>query len=167
MTQARVWVFALSLMATLVSGCATKLKAPGPSNMAYPHGTYQHKVQVQINQPARTIDMRGVIQSKPEELKVVGISSFGTTVFRIDDNFKTGELNKEFYVEALRRNEERFMFFYTLLKDALLARKGQTEFEKEGAKFALSNPDENQIYRTITVTHPQVNVKIEVSSYDF
>ncbi len=135
--------------------------------MLYPHGTYQHKVNVKIQEPARSVDLRGVIKSAPESLKVVGLSSFNTTVFRIDENLKTGVVEKEFYVDAIRRNEEKFMFFYALLKELLLAPKGQTEFDRQGAHFKISKPDENNIYRTIEITHPQVNLTIEVTSYEF
>lgn len=160
-------LFAL-LTALMTTACAHKITKPTePSALVYPHGTYQHRVKVQIVEPQRNLEVKGVIKSQPDELKVVGISSFGTTVFRIDENLKTGEVNKEFYVESLRRNEDRFMFFYSLMKELLLAPKGATEFEKQGAKFALSNPDENQIPRTVRIQHPQVNLNIEVTDYEF
>jgi hypothetical protein len=158
------WLIAFALL----SACASKPpKAPGPSELLYPHGTYQHKVKVQIIQPSRTIDLRGVIKSQPDSLKVVGLSSFNTTVFRIDENLKTGEIQKEFYVDTIRRNEEKFMFFYQLLKELVLARKGQTEFDRQGAHFKVSAPDENGIYRKIEIKHEHVNLDIEVSGYEF
>jgi len=160
------WItFAFLLL--VLPGCAQKLKKPQPSELMYPHGTYQHKVRVQIAQPVRTVDLRGVIKSQPHELKVVGLSTFNTTVFRIDENLQTGEVVKEFYVDTVRQNEERFMFFYSLLKEMLLAPKGKNQFERKGAKFVLSQPDENQIYRTIHIHHPQVNLTIEVTGYEF
>jgi hypothetical protein len=161
--------YAIALLLTIfVCACSSAPKAPPPpSDLIYPHGTYQHKVKVQIVQPVRNVDVRGVVESRPDDLKVVGISSFGTTVFRIDENYRTGEVNKEFYVDALKRNEERFMYFYALLKELLNAPKGATEFEKQGAKFTLTNPDQNQIYRTVSILHPQVNLNIEVTGYEF
>ena len=158
----------LTVAVVFLSACASQPKAPTPvSDLMYPHGTYKHNVKLQIVQPERKVDLRGMIESKPEELKVIGLSTFGTTVFKIDENYKTGELNKEFYVDALKRNEERFMYFYTLLKELLNAPKGQTEFDRQGAHFALSEPDENQVYRKVAITHPQVNLNIEVTGYEF
>ena len=142
-------------------------KAPPVSELLYPPGTYQHKVHVHIVNPSRDIDLRGVIQSQPERLKVIGLSSFNTTVFRIDENLKTGEIEKEFYVEAIRRNEEKFMFFYSMLKELQLARKGQTEFERQGAHFKISQPDEKGIFRRIEITEAHVNLNIEVTAYEF
>ena len=159
---------ALATSLVFLAACSSAPKAPSPiSELAYPHGTYQHKVKVELVSSARTMDVRGVVESRADELKVVGISTFGTTVFRVDENYRTGELNKEFYVDALKRNEERFMYFYALLKEMLNTPKGQTEFEKQGAKFKFSNPDNNQIYRTVSIQHPQVNLNIEVTSYEF
>lgn len=158
------WLVALLLLAA----CTTKpLRAPPPSDRLYPPGTYQHKVNVQIIEPARNIDLRGVIQSQPERLKVVGLSTFNTTVFRIDENLKTGEIEKEFYVDTIRRNEEKFMFFYTMLKELQLARKGQTEFDRQGAHFNLSAPDEKGIYRHIEIKEAHVHLNIEVTGYEF
>ncbi len=157
----------VALAAVFSIGCASQLKAPPPSDLTYPHGTYQHKVKVQIQQPTKNVEVRGLIESKPEELTVVGISTFGTTVFRIDENYSTGEVTKEFYVDAIRRNEERFMYFYSLIKELLKTPKGKTEFEAQGARFMLSNPDQNQVYRTVAITHPQVNLNIEVTGYEF
>jgi len=160
-------LFSTVLLTVLTVSCTHTLKAPPSSELIYPHGKYQHQVKVQIVQPSRTMDVKGVVESSRESLKVIGISSFGTTVFRIDENYQTGEVHKEFYVDALRRNEERVMSFYNLLKEVLATRKGVTEFEKHGAKFVLSNPDQNQIYRTMVIQHPQVNLNIEVTSYEF
>ena len=152
----------------LLSACSTAPKAPPPaSDRMYPHGTYRHKVKIQIVQPMKNVDLRGMIESKPDELKVIGLSSFGTTVFKIDENYKTGELTKEFYVDAIKRNEERFMYFYTLLKELLNAPKGQTEFDRQGAHFVLTEPDSNKVYRKVAITHPRVNLNIEVTGYEF
>lgn len=155
--------------AVLISAACTHqpTKAPISSNLIYPYGTYQHKVNINVIQPPRTMSMRGVIQSQPNQLKVIGLSTFNTTVFRIDEDLKTGNITKEFYVDALKQNEEKFMFFYRLLRELVLAEKGKTEFEKDGAKFKLSQPDSNHIYRMIDIEHPQVHLNVEVSDYRF
>jgi len=159
----KLWLLTLALAA-----CVSKpIAPPAPSALAFPAGTYQHKVNVQVVQPPRSLDLRGVIKSSPESLKVVGLSSFNTTVFRINENLKTGEIEKEFYVDAMKRAEDKFMFFYQLLKELQLAPKGQNEFDRQGAHFKLSAPDELGIPRKIEVTHPQVVLHIEVTSYEF
>ena len=144
-----------------LAACTSAPPKPIPvSELLYPPGTYQHKVHVHIVRPVRDIDLRGVIRSEPERLKVIGLSSFNTTVFRIDENLKTGEIEKEFLVEAIKRNEEKFMFFYAMLKELQLARKGQTEFERQGAHFKISQPDEKGIFRRIEITEPHVHSRI-------
>jgi hypothetical protein len=155
------------LLMVLLTNCAHKFsKVPDGSDLAYPYGKYQHKVKVELIEAARKMNVSGVIESHEDQLRIVGISSFGTTVFRIDENLKTGELNKEFYVEALRKNEDRVMFFYSLMKELLKTPKETTEFERQGARFILSGPDENKIYRHVAINHPQVNLDIEVTGYE-
>lgn len=160
------WILCTAFL--FLGACAQKAKKPDQnSSLLFPHGTYQKRVKVQIAQPSRNVDLKSVVESHPETFKVVGLSRFNTTLFTIEENLTTGEVQKEFYVDIIKRNEDRFMFFYSLLKEMLLAPKGPTDFEKQGAKFALSRPDENQIYRAIDVQHPQVNLLIEVTDYTF
>ncbi len=118
-------------------------------------------MNIQIQQPLRNFDVRGIIESRDDVLKVVGLSNFNTTVFRITENLKTGEVDKEFFVETIRRNEEKFMFFYRLMKQMLLARKGQTQFEHLGAVFTFSEPDEAGIF-----VRRRSNMNKSISSYE-
>lgn len=159
------WTLALALLLTACTHAPVK---PPVGGGLYPYGAYKHSVKIHIDKPEpRTMDMRGALKVDAEKLRVVGLSPIGTTVFRIEEDFKTGEIKKEFYLEIMRKNSGRFMEFYTIIRELLTAPKGQTEFERRGAKFTVSRPDENGIYRTVHVVHPQVTLDIEVTGYDF
>jgi hypothetical protein len=156
-------------MALVSAGCAHQaLHAPPPSgDRIYPYGVYQHKVEIHIIDPPRDFALKGVVKFQPEGLNVVGLSNFGTTVFRITENFKTGEIKKDFYLEIMKQNSQRFEYFYSLIRELLLTPKNTTRFTKNGAKFTLSRPDENQIYRHAHIEHSQFILDIEVTDYDY
>jgi len=88
-----------------------------------------------------------------------------TTLFRIDENLRTGEIKKEFYLDVMRKHESRFMEFYKLIRALLTLPKGVTEVRRNGAQFLLSQPDDRGIYRRISILHPYVQLQIEVSDY--
>jgi hypothetical protein len=150
----------------LVSCTHQPLKIPEGGGI-YPYGTYQHNVKVMTKAPARTMEMRGVVSYRADGIKVVGLSTFGTTIFRISEDSKTGEIEKEFYLDIVRQHEDQFMNFYHLIRELVTAPKGQTDFVRGDAHFVLSKPDENGIYRRIHVEHPQFILDIEVAKYDF
>jgi hypothetical protein len=132
----------------------------------YPFGKYQHKVKIKTREPERTMEMRGVVSYTPEAIKVIGLSTFNTTIFRIEENLKTGEIKKEFYLEIIRKHQDRFMNFYYLIRELITAPKGTIDFTRNGAHFTFSEPDKLGIYTKIHIDHPQVLLDVEVDDYD-
>jgi hypothetical protein len=160
----KTWMIALLIWS---AGCAHKNLNPPTGGGLFPYGNYQHQAKVKITQPPRTMEMRGVIAHTEDKIKVVGLSSFGTTLFRIEEDLKTGKISKEFFLEAIQRHEDKFMSFYGMIHDLILAPKGSTDFTKQGAHFVVTEPDERGIYRKIHAEHSQFVVDIEVTGYDF
>ncbi len=159
----------LILVLLLFTSCAHQaLKLPHSSDRLFPEGTYQHSVKIHTEQPApRTMEMRGIVASRPDKLKVIGLSTFNTTIFRIEEDLKTGEIKKEFYLDIIRQHEARFIEFYQLIRELLIAKKGELDFTRKGAHFLVSAPDAQGIYRHIQITHPQFSLDIEVTAYEF
>jgi hypothetical protein len=157
----------LIVLSFILAGCTqAPVKIPEGGGI-YPYGKYQHDVKIKILTPPRTMTMRGVVSYTADSLKVIGLSSFGTTVFRIDENLKTGEISKEFYMDIIRKNEDKFMEFYRIIRELVTAPKGATDFTRGETHFVLSDPDENGIYCTVHVEHPQFVLDIDVTDYDF
>ena len=156
------------LLFLISAGCSHgNLRAPTGDGI-YPFGKYQHNVKIKTLVPSeRTMELRGVVSYSAEAIKVVGLSSFGTTVFRIDENLKTGEIKKEFQLEVLRQHQDRFMEFYQLIRTLITAAKGVTDFKHGPAHFILSDPDDHLIYRKIHIDHPHVVLDIAVTEYEF
>lgn len=159
----------LKLLVTLLFTACTQapLKTP-QGNGLFPYGAYQHKVKIQVlnSRDVRPMEMRGAVSVSANEVRVVGLSTFGTTVFRIQEDLRTGELKKEYYLEIIKKNSERFMEFYYLIRELLTAPKGTTEFERRGARFTVSAPDSQGIFRKVHVINSQVELNIDVTGYE-
>lgn len=155
------FAFALTLI-----GCTHSPPLAEPGQGAFPFGSYQHLVHVHVNKNGvPDMDLRGVVRASDQRIQVVGLSTMNTTLFRIDENLRTGEIKKEFYLDVMRKHESRFMEFYKLIRALLTLPKGVTEVRQNGAQFLLSQPDDRGIYRRISILHPYVQLQIEVSDY--
>lgn len=147
----------------LLSGCAHKELRPPLGGGIFPFGTYQHNVK--ITTPDRTMEMCGVVSYREGQLKVIGLTAFGATAFRIEEAH--GVIKKEFYLDIIKKHEDRFMYFYQMIRELITAPKGLSDFTRQGAHFVFSGPDANGIYKNIHITHPQFTLDIEVTDYEF
>ena len=158
---------ALLIGTLILLGCTqTPVKTTPESPGIFPYGTYQHNVKIEVIAPPQTMNMHGVVSYSVRSLKVVGLSAFGTTVFRIEENLVTGELKKDFFVEVIRQHESAVMDFYQLVHTLITAPKGATDFTKGRARFSLRARDGLGIYRQIDLRDPRLNLHVEVTSYD-
>ena len=86
------------LVLLFLSACATKpVPLPaGPRTLLFPFGTYQHLVQLKLAKAPpkgpQSFDFRGVFVFQKERMKLVALTPFGTTLFRAEEDFKTGEI---------------------------------------------------------------------------
>jgi hypothetical protein len=149
-----------------LAACAHR--PPKLEDMAFPFGTYHHQVTVtpKKNPEIKPIEVSGVVKSEPYDLRVVGLSPVGSTVFRIHEDLCAGTVTKEFYIEDLRKNEKHFESLHKLIKAVMFARKDKPDFNYYGAHVKLSKPDEKWIPRRIDVDHPSIRLNIEVTGYE-
>ena len=155
-------------LALLLTACThAPPKVPQGTGL-FPYGAYRHKVNIQVLEPkdVRPMEMRGAVSVTAQEIRVVGLSTFGTTIFRIEENLKTGEIKKEYYLEIIKKNPQRFVEFYYLIRELLTAPKDATSFERRGAHFTISAPDSQGIFRKVHVVNSQVELNIEVTGYE-
>ena len=92
----------LAVTALLFTACAHQAPVKIPEGGGiYPFGAYQHAIRVEIQQPVvRTMDMRGAVSVSADKIKVVGLSGSANGLPHRRD-VKTGEIKKEFFVEAI------------------------------------------------------------------
>lgn len=195
-------IFAVALIVVLgsVSGCALpqKKQASAPISadreQLFPNGTYKHNVRLELEQAPnpekpdeKRFDLKGLAQVQPEMIKVVGLSPFGTTLFKITENRATGEINVETYVDSLKRVESKIRDYYSVLRHMMIApmkpgKRGAMKLAKansdglpevvdlktrdESATLKFENYDKNKIPQRIQITHPRFKVDVEVAGYE-
>lgn len=165
-TDTNAWLLGF-LMLGLVGGCVHGNPRPPDGELAFPYGTYQHRVIATPvgKEKAADIELDGVVQSGPYDLRVVGLSPVGSTLFRIHEDLCERKITKEFYLDEIKAHEARLMPVYELIKQALYARKGENHFKRRGAEFTLSQVDSHGMPHLIEIVHPYLKMKIEVTNY--
>ena len=164
----------------IAGGCASpRITTPGESAKVYvfPYGKYQHDVQLTIigntgNKPQH-YHLNGVAKIDANLIQLVGLSAFGTTVFKITDHLDTGKLDDEIYLPQMKSHEDRVMAYYQVLKKLLTLKKQDAYHEgsvievEPGTEFIFGAFDQNQIPKKMTIHSPHFDVEIEVTRYDF
>lgn len=158
----------------------------GPRTQVFPNGTYQHEIRLKQKEGGeRTFS--GVVQIKEDLITVVGLSPFGSTLFKITEDRKTKNIKTEIYVEAFKKYEDKVAGFYQVIRELMLLKLGQTqapgmkvlETESDGAPkkvvltlegkeitLSLSNFDEHHIPQNLEVSHPFFQVFVKVVGYN-
>ena len=155
------------------SGCST---APVKSGIAeatraqlFPYGVYRQEVQITIHPtaqtPERKMDMSGVMRFSVDAIQLVGLSHFGTTVFRIREDRKTGEVKTEVFMDQLKPLTGKISEYYKILRLFILADKKQLKgispLEIDFFEF-----DANQIPSRVLIRHPAFEVIVKVAGYE-
>jgi hypothetical protein len=177
--SARILTRALAFL-FLLGGCASpRVTTPGESAKTYvfPYGKYQHNVELTLFGNAGDAPLHqhlnGVAKIDAKMIQVVGLSPFGTTVFKITDHLNTGKIEDEIYLPQMKAHEDRVLAFYQLLKKLLLLKKNPAYQEgsvievESGTEFTFGAFDQNQIPKKMTIHSARFEVEIEVTRYDF
>ncbi|MBX2994208.1 MAG: hypothetical protein KF681_05290 [Bdellovibrionaceae bacterium] len=167
----------------------TKPEAP-PRTLIFPYGSYQHLVHVAVKNPKNKgpsqMDFQGAFTFTGEQISLIALSGFGTTVFRVDENVQTSEVKVQTYVPALEKYEPRIRGYYAILRDVLttplagtpakakiLARTESgfpSEIEVPGdtgpIRARLGGYDENDIPKSVLITHPDFELDVKVQGYE-
>ena len=153
----------LNFFSFLLTACTSAYHLKDDSltspDRVYPNGIYRHEVTLHTAD-GQTHRFNGVVKLSPQRIEVVGLSFFGTTVFRITDDLRT-EATIEIFVYPLKKHEGRLRKIYVLLKKLLLlSPKG----EQKGLK--LDAYDEHHIPRHVEITGEKYQVEVKVTGYD-
>jgi len=163
-----------------LAACASKtVKDPtAPRALVFPPGTYQHEVDVVLaNLPGdhpKEFHFRGLVSVSSEAIKVVGLSAMNTTVFRITEDRKSGKIDTEVYVDSLKKVQDRFADYYTVIRSVLTApaRSGQSNDKVTAAtpagptSIVFKDYDEQKIPNAVDVDHPKFKLRIRVTGYE-
>lgn len=141
--------------------------------LLFPLGVYQHKITL-YPAKGKPRTFNGVVALTENQIQVVGLSPFNTTFFRIKDTFNPKKFEAKFYFPLPKKAKLKFYEFYAALKETLLLKKTDKECrptivinQKSEIQFDFSSYDENDIPRTLQITHPSFRTVVEVTSYEF
>ncbi|MGE0632971.1 MAG: hypothetical protein AB7O96_11220 [Pseudobdellovibrionaceae bacterium] len=127
------------LCTVFVCACSSipKFKDMDAENLLFPKGEYKHKAVVKLREKegeenARPLNVNGILTLDDKELNLLGISAFGTAVFRYAENLETGEVSSQIFDSKLKKEEKSINTYFQALRRALIlpgdgALKGYTE----------------------------------------
>ena len=189
----------LSILAVLVGilpACAPKkikmISQGGTRVLLFPNGVYKHDVGLTMGKTEtseeKKFDFTGIVKVNAEQIQLVGLSYFGTTVFKITENRKTGEIKTDVFVEQMKKYESKIPEYYSTLRLFLIASlpletharqltwskidgrgfpvEARTVDYEKNAVFRFKNYDFNSIPTEISIEHPNFTVQIKVRDYD-
>lgn len=152
-----------------LTACIQKPPAPEAAKeprAPYPFGKYQHQVRIQILKPEHhDFSVTGALSYAADEIKLIGLSPMGTTLFRLTDT-KGSELKTEYFMDALAKADPFIRAFYGDLREALVTPDPRTKFTKNGTDFIFADLDEKKIPRLIFIANPKFEVTVKVVGYD-
>lgn len=188
------------LVLAVVCGCAPRTVKKTSEAVSlvreriFPAGSYNHDVKLELvrapnpEKPGeRSFAFKGVVLISGREIRVVALSPFGTTLFKIAENRSTAEVSVVSYVDALKPLEPKFREYYAVLRDMLLApmappRKGRVRLVKsnaqgrpeeieadqgtEPASFFFSAYDPNGVPLQVRIEHARFKVEVKVVDYE-
>lgn len=156
------------LMALLV-GCASpvkKMSAGTARARLFPDGLYRHAVSLKLSD-GTTRDFDGIVDVTPKRIKVIGLSGFGTTMFRIEEERDTAAIHTTIYLKPLKPHEAEIVRFYRVLrKMMLLPVDGPLKVTLEDVEVRFSDYDENRVPGRIEMHHPKFDVAVKMVGYD-
>ena len=162
----------------LTIGCTSKtIKDPSAARtMIFPYGTYKHDIELTFAPPGlteKTMSFAGVAKVSEDKISLVSLSPLNTTVFRINEDRKTGEVTSEVYVDSLKPMQARVKEVYGLVKTMLTTpyeggKPGVLNIKTEmgPAQIRFQDYDANEIPGLVTVMNPKFKMRIKVTGYE-
>jgi hypothetical protein len=117
-------IFAFLLLPFLLACSHVVKKNPeGPRTLLFPYGEYRHDVHVHLvkapEKGPQEMDFHGVVSLQKEKILMLGLSPFGTTLFRVEENRESGDIQIESSIDAIKKHEDRIKNFYKAIREVL------------------------------------------------
>jgi len=128
------------LLLLLAPGCASSPKSVAPPGAEqrvtlFPNGTYRNNVRVLLKNAVvngkKEMRFNGVLDLREETIRIVSVSPFGTTVFRLIEDRKTGDVKLETSVDSLKKAESQIKNYYVPIRTALTLPLSQLSSSRE------------------------------------
>ena len=170
--------FMTYLFAIITAGCGSMPKRPVVVDGRYfPDGKYQQSIDVNVTAPgmAKSLDFNAVLQIDPEISVLVGLGSFGITLFKIrQENHQAVEA--ETSIAEIRAHQEFFIKVFDLMQTIVhlertdpRIRQSRIDLEVDGIKanvFFQSFDRAGIPVRMMIAAKGQYEVVVKTTSYD-
>lgn len=191
MKKITVTILGLMILIALGSCSARHIRGPLSQDLLFPLGTYTHNVHIQPimenGKEAREFSFKGIVKIEKDTIRISGLSPFGTTLFKLAEDRRTGKVELVNYIDALKKFESKFMDYYAILKVLLGApqdfsdkdslrlvsksksgkpEKLETIGLSKNAIFEFKKYDSSGIPEEIQIQHPHFLIDIRVSGYE-
>ena len=183
-------------LSPVFTGCASKqiVSESVARTRLFPNGVYRHKVRLTIashgDVPEKKFDFDGVVRISDDAIRVVVLSFFGTTLVKINDDLKKGEVTSEVFIEPMKKFEPKLREYYSVLKLVLISpathagesantpvvwnkvnEKGlplelKTTADSKDVEFLFNSYDKSDIPESVLVKHPSFTADIQVTGYE-
>lgn len=153
----------------------------------FPNGQYYHSIHLKILEPGkdeREFRFTGAVSIEPDAIHVVGLSPFGTTIFRIDEDRGSGAISAQVYLDAMKKHEQQLRDFYSVIRLLLLTKKtAGSDLKRDslgrpldanisgpgvesGLHFLFNHYDEHGVPDRVQILAPRFQVDLTVTGYD-
>lgn len=166
----RIFFFLLIALAACSPKSPSRAQPAAPISMnrplLFPPGVYIHKVAI-VDPEGKKRKFEGILKLDAEQITVVGLSPFNTTLFKIIEDRKTKTVSHEFYFSAPPTLEIHFLRIYSAIKNAftlpMKAKKGS--IMREGVEVRMRDFDSNGIPVLMEITEKNFSATVTLKEY--
>ncbi len=136
----------------------------------FPNGRYQHQVTLSLPSDKK-MDFIGVVKLEDKLIQIAGLTQFGLTAFKIQDDLTTHQVQVEIFIEAMKKHEPKVREYYSVLKHLLTNRQAleiqkNLTWKKDGVDFKFRSFDSQNIPEVILIEHAKFSVTLQVTQYE-
>lgn len=175
--------FLAFFLAMILASCATKGPLPERKTrecILFPNGSYQQDVKLNIK-GGKSFSFKGILKKENDYIRLIGLSWFGNTVFRVEGNRASHQVTVDVYEQSLKRYQEYFTRIYSSLEPFIGAEKCIHDQEQiitpafkndengqaaEPVVFSLEEVDSNQMPLKFAFENSRFKVTIKVTEYE-
>lgn len=167
-----------ALVFLLFVSCAHKVihKDLTDEKLLFPDGRYFHHVYLtlspSVSMPKKKFDFDGILEIKPETIKLIGLSPLGTSLLRITEDRKTGKVDIDVFFPVLKKLQNSILEYYSVVQMMIKTSRNPRSTElkiplaKETAVLQFETFDKNHFPEKIVVQHPKFSLIIEMRGYE-
>lgn len=179
----RMLRLAIPLVVLALSACATKPPAPlsvhvpagvgdSRARLVFPYGHYTHDVKLKI-QGKKEFAFEGVVETRPDRIQLTALSPLQTTIMRVVEDRRTGDVTLNCYLSELRPYQSNFSDYYQLVRQVLILERNADDsrgqrrigMQANGRSYEGELSDYREsIPRRIQIDDPRFSLTIQVAA---